>query len=391
ELIDKNLFIKTEVDKTVCFLGEAITATFKLYSRLQSTSEVINAPSLYGFSIMDMLNINEAHQAVETINGKVFNTSVLRKLQLYPAQTGQLAIDEMQLENEIEFNDSTTGKKLKIKKLLASRPVTISVKPLPGQQPANYSGAVGKFTVQAAFQNPELAVNAQGKLIVTISGKGNFLQFGPPAINWPKEFEVFDPIATDELNKNKAPTEGRRMYTYSFTADRTGNFVIPAVSFSFFNPVTASYQNLSSDSLQLKILPASAAKKTNDNSEAKQSHKAWWVMAFAAFAFLLSAIFLFKKRKKQPPLPVPVVQPSYLQKLRQLTSSGLTGREICTEIQNLLIEVNREHHLTPGQKQLWQTIRNDCQLLVYSDIQMEDKKLVELQKKVQDLLQQIES
>jgi hypothetical protein len=219
KLIETNLFIKAEVNKRICFLGEAITASFKLYSRLQSTSEVINAPSLYGFSVMDMLDINEAHQAVETIDGKIFNTSVLRKLQLYPNQAGDLTIDEMQLSNTIEFNDSTTGKKLKVQKLLASNPIQIVVKPLPLKQPAGYTDAVGKFIISANIQSSKIEANTQGKLTVVINGKGNFMQFGSPTINWPKEFDVFDPIVTDELNKNSVPTEGSRKYVFGFTTN----------------------------------------------------------------------------------------------------------------------------------------------------------------------------
>lgn len=234
KLVDENLFIKTEVDKRICFLGEAITATFKLYSRLQSTSEVVNAPSLYGFSVMDVLDINEAHQSVETINGKVFNTSILRKLQLYPAQTGKLLIDPMQLQNEIEFKDSVKGGKIKVEKMLASNAVEVKVKPLPSEQPADFTGAVGNFSINANLQQQRIRTNQQGKLIVTISGKGNFIQFAPTAIDWPGSFDAFDPLITEELNKNQIPVEGKRIYVYNFTADQPGSFVIPSIHFSFF-------------------------------------------------------------------------------------------------------------------------------------------------------------
>lgn len=233
KLIEANLFIKTEVDKGICFLGEAITATFKLYSRLQSTSEVINSPSLYGFSVMDLLNVNEAHGAVETINGKIFNTSILRKLQLYPAQTGKLRVDPMQLQNSIEFDDSTGGK-TRVEKLLASSPIEITVRPLPSTQPASFTGAVGQFNVSVNLLNTKIEANTQSKLVVTINGGGNFIQFGPPVIQWPKAFDVFDPLVEDDLNKNSSPTEGTRKYIYNFTANKEGDFIIPPVRFSFF-------------------------------------------------------------------------------------------------------------------------------------------------------------
>src|SRR5258708_12382243 len=45
EKIRKNLFLKVQVDKTSCYVGEPIVATYKLYSRLTSQSRVTNRPS----------------------------------------------------------------------------------------------------------------------------------------------------------------------------------------------------------------------------------------------------------------------------------------------------------------------------------------------------------
>src|SRR4051812_2097213 len=165
KLIAVNLFVKTVVDRTSCFIGEPVTATFKLYSRLQSTSEVINSPSLYGFSVMDLLNINEAHQSVETIGGKIFNTSVLRKLQLYPGQAGKLVIDPMQLQNEIDFDDSIDHRKKRIQKLLSSNPVIINVKPLPEKKPDSYTGAIGHFAISATSATGQLSQGQQGHMV----------------------------------------------------------------------------------------------------------------------------------------------------------------------------------------------------------------------------------
>src|SRR3569833_2108854 len=56
EKIRKNLFLKVQVDKTTCYVGEPIVATYKLYSRLSSESKVTKRPSLNGFSVYDMVD-----------------------------------------------------------------------------------------------------------------------------------------------------------------------------------------------------------------------------------------------------------------------------------------------------------------------------------------------
>jgi len=391
KLIEANLFIKTEVDKRICFLGQAITATFKLYSRLQSTSEVINAPSLYGFSVMDVLNINEAHQAVETIDGKVFNTSVLRKLQLYPAQTGKLTIDEMQLQNSIEFSDSSTGKKIKVEKLLASNPVDIMVKPLPSKQPADYTGAVGRFTISANMQATKINANAQGKLIIIINGRGNFIQFGSPAINWPKEFDVFDPLVSDELNKNVIPTEGTRKYIFSFTTDRRGSYIIPPVSFSFFDPSSEKYEKVQTDSVRFEIIPVTENQNKLNKRNEVESKSRFLIYFFGGVLLLMIAFVLFRIRKKQSNgQTISITKPDYFQKLNEMACQQLNAKQFCSEIHKLLSEVKKEYNLSIEQDQELQAIRNDCQLLIYSDVDSDGKR-EELQKRTETFIKLLSS
>ena len=59
--IRKNLFIKVDVDKTSCFEGEPVVATYKLSPRLKSESRVVRRPYFNGFSVYDMVNPESAH------------------------------------------------------------------------------------------------------------------------------------------------------------------------------------------------------------------------------------------------------------------------------------------------------------------------------------------
>jgi len=43
--IQKDLFIKLDVSKTSCYVGQPIIVSFKLYTRLRSESTITDAPS----------------------------------------------------------------------------------------------------------------------------------------------------------------------------------------------------------------------------------------------------------------------------------------------------------------------------------------------------------
>src|SRR5437868_4361561 len=78
--VQKSLFIKLDVSKTSCFVGEPIIASYKLYTRLRSETTVTNAPSFDGFSVSE-LEINDHNAAgVEKYNGREYNVYTLRKV-----------------------------------------------------------------------------------------------------------------------------------------------------------------------------------------------------------------------------------------------------------------------------------------------------------------------
>lgn len=374
KIISENLFIRVDVDKRTCYEGEAIVATFKLYSRLQSSSEALKSPSFYGFSVLDMLNINEAHTAVETINGKVFNTSILRKVQLFPQQPGKLTIDGMYVQNEIEFDDSSSGTthKVSLEKELVSEPVVITVKSLPVKKPSFYTGAVGSFMLDVKLNNPAPEAGRQGKLLVTIKGKGNFIQFSPPLIQWPQTFEFFDPVIRDETNKLAVPVEGEREYEFDFVSDTTGQFTIPPVVFSYFDPSSDSFRTLSSDPIVINI----SNKKTVDllTAENVKGHPAivWIIALLALLAIILFAI-KFRLKKRQPLKAQPAEQndkPSFIQLLKELNVDSLTTQQTCSEVAKILVAFAKENHehLTEKQKQELAAIRNDCQMMMYAEM-----------------------
>lgn len=370
KLIDKNIFIKTEISRKKVFVGEPVIATFTLYSRLQAVSEVINTPSLYGFRAIDMLNINRPYQSVKTIDDKIFNTSVIRKLQLYPEQSGNLVIDEMQIRNEIEFDyPLVSNNKKKVEKILNSSPVVISVKELPVNKPQNFSGAVGQFNIEAVIAKNRLSVNQQGRLVIRVNGKGNFTQFTIPAIIWPAGFDVFEPAINEKQDKTIVPMAGSTEFIFNFVHDSVGKYIIPPVAFSFFNPVAGSYKTVQTDSIQLEILPIVSLPVSNKAGEKNSGNLFLWLLIPAIF---LAGFYFYQKKKHAAPKSENLSNnsnaPQIVNQLKELDLQKLSGKQSCQELQKLTKRIYREKDLSPEQKSELQSIEKDCQLLAYSDI-----------------------
>jgi BatD DUF11 like domain len=321
EKIKKNLFLKVLVDRTTSFIGQPVVATFKLYSRLESNSELIKNPGFYGFGVYDMINLEDNDKNNEIINGNNFDVHTLRKVQLYPLQPGVFILDAMELANKIKFSKTTVNKKTEqqvaedmlgnnaneenendgdaevFETNLRTEPVTIKVKPLPPANSDTFNGAVGNFIITANIEKDNLAKNEEGFLIVTITGKGNFTQLAAPAVQWPTGFEGFDPVVLDTVDKMQVPLAGKRVFRYGFTCSQPGNYNLPAIVFIFFNPDNGKYSTVKTKSVSVTVTNQQLVAKKNTVTEEtkpiKKSNTTYWLTGGALLLSLLIGSFYF--------------------------------------------------------------------------------------------------
>lgn len=275
--VKKNLFMKLDVSKTSCYVGEPITASFKLYTRLRSESTLTDAPSFNGFSVSEMELNNNNSSGVERYNGRDYNVYTLRKVQLYPLQPGTITLDPLVADNKVtfikaeyagaqsgdmflgmmqNFADATSPGDAIVEQhvTLQSKPVEINVKPLPVEnKPADFKGYVGNFTIQSSLQKDNITTDDAGNLKIVISGAGNIQMINAPKISWPQGMDGYDAKITDGIDKSSVPMKGNKTFTYPFTVSKAGTYTIPAVSFSYFDPALATYKTLFTQPLVVTI------------------------------------------------------------------------------------------------------------------------------------------
>jgi hypothetical protein len=273
EKIRKNLFVKATVDKQTCFTGEALLATFKLYTRLDSESKILKRPSFNGFSVIDLEEPEAGIFTKEMVNGKLYNCYLIRKVQLFPTQSGEAVIEPVEIINKVRLirSDAKDGKdwvdalnkKEKVdetvieEELIAETPpLKINVLELPlKNKPESFNGAVGQFTIHVQLEKNELTADESGVLKIEVKGSGNIPMVNVPVIAWPKGIEVFEPRVNEEVDKLTSPINGIKVFAVPFTAAK-GVYQLPPVVFSFFDAVTKTYKTVSTDSLLFTVKEA---------------------------------------------------------------------------------------------------------------------------------------
>jgi hypothetical protein len=270
-----------------------------------------------------MLDNETIQGGEETYRGKVYNVYVLRRVQLYPLRTGNLTLDTMSVDNEVSFMEpgssareadifelldnlqnggSAGGGIIKENQVVYSNVESIQVNPLPENKEPRFQGAVGNFSITATLESDMVHQNDIGKLVIKISGAGNFPMVFAPEIIWPENFSAFEPITTENYNKTLIPLSGEKVFTIPFTVKKKGDFEIPPIKFYFFNPTSKEYSASESVTLPLTVLgPKIANPKDIKMDTNKSTNNGFLFLLIGGCLLLLLAIVLIIFKKKIKP------------------------------------------------------------------------------------------
>ncbi|MFM8983595.1 MAG: BatD family protein, partial [Spartobacteria bacterium] len=220
--------------------------------------EVGDRPNLTGegFTTQKLNNVPKREQIVNGENYVVFafQTSIT------PAKSGMLEIPPAALEARLQLPGSvppgfddffrnfggmvppgmfTNARQVAVE----TRPVQLEVSPLPKQdRPENFTGAIGKFKMEASVNPKKTGPGDPVTLRVVVSGQGNFEAMGAPVLTGDENWRTYPP------SENFQPADGinfsgEKVYEFMLVA-RTDQTQTPGVSFSFFDPDSGKYETL---------------------------------------------------------------------------------------------------------------------------------------------------
>lgn len=287
--IDRDLFIRVEVDKQQAYLGEQITASYKLYSRVPMKVNISKLPSLHGFWTQDFeIPQGNARPTEEVVDGRRYQVFLLKKSALFPQQDGRLELDAAEAEGvarvvrEVKHrhpladwmdqnslfgslmiddpffrSDLFTTQVFKdIPVKLRSRPIKIEVLPLPDSgRSDDFSGAVGQFTMKMELDRNQMTTDDQISLHLRIIGSGNIKLFEAPELDLPAGLVAYDPLVLDSITGRSTTIRGEKNIRYSIGALRPGKYEIPAMRFVYFDPQKEQYVTLNTEPVSIEVSP----------------------------------------------------------------------------------------------------------------------------------------
>lgn len=253
----EDIFLRLSLSKSRAVVGETITATLKLYHRVNIGGfEDVRFPSFNGFWSQEMQAPSNIEFHRESIGDRIYEAALLRSWTLIPQQAGEITIDPAELVCLVNvrnrrassgsifdsfFQDDYTT----IRKRVSTPAVKVQVSKIPSGAPESFGGGVGSFRMSAALTRDSLQTHDAASLKITISGKGNISLLEAPKVAFPPDFEVYD-IKSSEA-------AGSKTFEYPFIPRSHGEFEVGPVEYSYYDVGADKFVTLSSQPMHIKV------------------------------------------------------------------------------------------------------------------------------------------
>jgi hypothetical protein len=243
-LLGQDFFVEAEIDNPKPYLGQQVLYTFRFY---QAILDFIAQPDYQAPTFTNFWTENILTQPTysESVAGRDYMVTEMRTA-LFPANLGPIAISPAKIViPNFPYQDL----------VLESESVLVDVQPLPEGAPPDFKGAIGQFEISARLSEGEAVVNEPISLIIDIQGTGNIKGLVEPELAKLPNWRVFESQVTDTVRAEEKAVFGMRRFERLIVPGQAGDYTIPAIRFSYFDPETGQYRTVNSEPIPITVKP----------------------------------------------------------------------------------------------------------------------------------------
>ena len=272
----KLVFAELIVPKKTAFVGEIVPVQIRLGFDPRTHPRLIDLPEITGQGFTAH-KLQQSGENRETISGRTYDV-VTFKTAIAAARAGNFEIGPVKAKAQVltprrpssprsrspfdlfnlddPFSDpffsdpfGEVGERREIE--INSEPVAFDVKPLPQNAPANFSGAIGNFTMTADAKPKSVQVGDPITVTTTISGRGNFDRVNAPGIEDEHGWHKYPPSSKFKQDDDVGISGTKTFETVLSPNEKKQS--MPVMAFSYFDPVNEQYVTLHSDPIAINV------------------------------------------------------------------------------------------------------------------------------------------
>ena len=238
---------------------ELITATWfprPLRDRLRHLP-VIRAPSLSGLWSARNQQL-PIQAATRFVGNQVYDLYIMWQT-IFPLGAGTVDAPPAVLSYGVPT--STAYFAPEERKTFLSAPAKLVVRAIPPALAAEVGPGPVAQNLHVAWRGPASGVHVALPVIVelVVSGEGNLALWPTPQVTWPRGLRVYPEATEERATPVRGFIAGEKRFRYTVVADSAAVFMLPAVSYPYFDPSAVAVRTGVASAFPLVILPRSAA------------------------------------------------------------------------------------------------------------------------------------
>jgi hypothetical protein len=269
---DGSAFLRLSLPKREVYVGESVPVEIELGLRPGFVNSLNGLPTLTSadFTLNNLSRQPERSERV--VDGVGFAVLTWHSV-LAPVRPGTFTLSvespitirqrtrpesEAKLEDQLgdPFLQNIYGKTIKKDIKVASPAVELDVLALPAEgRPDAFSGAVGSFRISSDLVTETAAVGDPLSLRMRVNGSGNFDRVDSAMLEHLDQWKTYPPKSTFTAG-DSVGYQGEKRFEQALIAARAGPQTLPALSFSYFDPVARRYATVTAAPLHVTITPA---------------------------------------------------------------------------------------------------------------------------------------
>jgi hypothetical protein len=279
-----DLFMRVELSQSSVYEQQAVECVIKLYSINGQVTSLAAAtiPAFDGCLIENIGAPKNIDWSREHINGENYYTAVVYRALLYPQRAGDITLSggeySVGVYRQVLVQDFFSARPVMQEKEVKLKPraTTLHVNALPQPKPADFSGAVGHFTASARLVGNNFKTNEASTLIYTVDGTGNIKFLTEPQLDFPAEFEVYDPHVENNAHISGKNMTGTQTVEFTFVPQSVGKFHIGSHNFVYFDPSKREYVTVPVEGFDIDVakgadVSSSASSNSKQDIESKNT------------------------------------------------------------------------------------------------------------------------
>lgn len=256
--------VRVEVDPSSPYVGQQVRYRLVLYTQTDiSAFNPLGLPDFRGFWAREVELPQRSRPDWVDVGGERFGKVVMLQRALYPLQSGKLKIEPIDVELVLRVADAgffgPFGRD--VPKTIRTRETVVDVRPLP-PAPPGFAGVVGDLSATAALDRERVEVGQAATYQLTVESRGNLQGLAAPELDLPSGLVAYPPRPESSEKLTGGSLLARRIWSYVLVPSQVGDFEIPPVRLTRFDPASGEYRTEEASGVRLEVVAGTESTST---------------------------------------------------------------------------------------------------------------------------------